>query len=58
MRRYFCFVASHPVPVLTLMGAVALVFGALMFRLTRDTSPDGFIPASGVGGGAGVETRG
>ena len=44
MRRYFRFVASHPIAVLGLAAAVALVLGWFMLRLTRDISPDAFIP--------------
>ncbi len=44
MRRYFHLVTSHPRSVLVLMALVALVLGMQMFRLTRDTSPDAFIP--------------
>jgi len=44
MRRYFWFVTSHPVAVLCLAGVVGLVLGPFVLRLTRDTSPDAFIP--------------
>jgi len=44
VRRYFLFVTSHPVTVLSIAAAVALVFGVFLFRLTRDPSPDAFIP--------------
>lgn len=45
MRRYFLFITSHPVAVLCVAAAVGLVLGPLVFKLTRDTSPDAFIPA-------------
>ncbi len=44
MRRYFCLVTSHPLPILAVVGLVALVLGLFMLRLTRETSPDAFIP--------------
>ena len=44
MRSYFRFVTSHPLPVLILAGVVALGLGSFIFRLTRNTSPDAFIP--------------
>ncbi len=44
MRRYFQFVTSHPVAVLCLAGIVGLALAPFLFRLTRDTSPDAFIP--------------
>ena len=44
MRRYFCFVTSHPVAVLLVAGVVGLVFGPFVLTLKRDTSPDAFIP--------------
>ena len=44
MRRYFLFVTSRPISVLLLAGALALVFGAFLLRLTREPSADAFIP--------------
>ncbi|MCK4340599.1 MAG: MMPL family transporter [Phycisphaerae bacterium] len=44
MRRFFWFVTSHPVLVLCLAGLVGLVLGPFVLSLTRDTSPDAFIP--------------
>ncbi|MHC4093745.1 MAG: hypothetical protein ACYSVY_26320, partial [Planctomycetota bacterium] len=44
MRRYFCFVTSHPVAILCIAGLTALLLGSFMLGLTRDTSPDAFIP--------------
>jgi uncharacterized protein len=44
IRRYFGFIVSHPVPVLAIGAVVALAIGSGVFRLTRDTSPDAFIP--------------
>ena len=44
MRRYFRFVVNHPVPVLVSGAVLALTIGSGAFRLTRDTSPDAFIP--------------
>jgi len=44
MRRFFFLVTSHPLPVLCLAAMVALVLGPFVLRLTRDTSPDAFIP--------------
>jgi len=44
VRSYFRFITSRPVPVLVILGVVGLVFGGYIFRLTRDTSPDAFIP--------------
>ncbi|HUU84870.1 MAG TPA: MMPL family transporter [Phycisphaerae bacterium] len=44
MRSYFRFVTSHPIPVLVLVVLPAAVLGAFMLVLTRDTSPDAFIP--------------
>lgn len=44
MRKFFYFVTSHPHAVLTLAGAVFLVFGGFVLTLTRDPSPDSFIP--------------
>ena len=44
VRRFFSFVVSHPVPVLVIGAVVALVLGSGAFRLTRNTSPDAFIP--------------
>ncbi len=44
MQRYFRFVTAHPLPVLICCGLLALATGAFMLRLTRDTSPDAFIP--------------
>lgn len=45
MRRYFRFVTLHPVFVLILAGLIAAVLGSFLFGLTRDTSPDAFIPS-------------
>jgi len=45
MRRFFGFVTSHPVPVLVAAALIALAVGSGLFRLTRDTNPDAFIPA-------------
>ncbi len=44
MRGYFRFVTSHPVPVLIAAAVLALVLAPFVLRLTRDTSPDAFIP--------------
>lgn len=44
VRRYLQFVTAHPIPVLTLAAVNALVFAALIPCLTRDPSPDAFIP--------------
>ena len=44
MRRFFFLVTSHPLPVLCLAAIVALALGPFVVRLTRDTSPDAFIP--------------
>ena len=44
IRRYFRFIVQHPVPVLVLGAVLALGLGSGVFRLTRDTSPDAFIP--------------
>ena len=44
VRRYFNFIVAHPRPVLALGVVVALVLGSGAFRLTRNTSPDVFIP--------------
>lgn len=44
MRRYFLFVTSHPVPVLLIAGVTALALGAFLLRITREPSPDAFIP--------------
>jgi predicted RND superfamily exporter protein len=44
VRRYFRFVVHHPVPVLILGAVLALAIGSGAFRLTRNTSPDAFIP--------------
>jgi uncharacterized protein len=44
VRCYFRFIVHHPVPVLVLGAALALGVGAGVLRLTRDTSPDAFIP--------------
>ncbi len=44
MRSYFWFITSRPIPVLVIAGIVALVAAAFMLRLTRDVSPDAFIP--------------
>ncbi len=45
MRSYFQFVTSRPIPVLVFFGIVGAVFGAMIPRLTRETSPDAFIPS-------------
>ena len=44
MRRYFGFIVRHPVPILAAGAVLALAAGGGVFRLTRDTSPDAFIP--------------
>jgi hypothetical protein len=44
VQRYFSFVVNHPVPVLVIGAIVALATGSGIFRLTRNTSPDAFIP--------------
>ena len=44
VRRYFSFIVNHPVPVLVIGAIVALATGSGIFRLTRNTSPDAFIP--------------
>jgi uncharacterized protein len=44
VQRYFGFIANHPVPVLVFGAIVALAVGSGIFRLTRNTSPDAFIP--------------
>ena len=44
MRAFFRFVTAHPVAVLCLAGVAALVLGAYVLQLDRDTSPDAFIP--------------
>lgn len=44
MRRTFLFVTSHPVVILSIAALVGLVFGLQILRLTRDPSPDAFIP--------------
>ncbi|MHC4697999.1 MAG: efflux RND transporter permease subunit [Planctomycetota bacterium] len=44
MRSYFWFVTSRPIPALLIAGIVALVLALFMLRLTRDVSPDAFIP--------------
>ncbi len=44
MRRYFRFVTSHPFPVLIAAALAALVLGLYMLGLTRETSPDAFLP--------------
>jgi len=46
VRGYFRFITSHPVGVLVVAGVLALVLGAFIPGLTRDTSPDAFIPAN------------
>ena len=45
MRQFFQWVTDHPVPVLISATVVALFLGLTIFGLTRDTSPDAFIPA-------------
>jgi uncharacterized protein len=44
VQRYFSFVVNHPVPVLVIGAIVVLATGSGIFRLTRNTSPDAFIP--------------
>jgi predicted RND superfamily exporter protein len=44
MRLCFRLVTSHPYPVLIFMALAALVPGVFLFGLTRETSPDAFIP--------------
>ncbi|MFH0983148.1 MAG: MMPL family transporter [Planctomycetota bacterium] len=44
MRRYFGLVTSHPILALGAGAVVALVFAPFVFKLTRNTSPDAFIP--------------
>lgn len=44
MERFFRFVTAHPIFVLCCAGLIALVFGPFVLTLTRDTSPDAFIP--------------
>ena len=44
MRRYFLFVTSHPVLVLFIAGILALALALSILKITRDTSPDAFIP--------------
>jgi predicted RND superfamily exporter protein len=44
MRRYFELVTRHPVPFLVVAAIVGLGLGALVPTLTRETSPDAFIP--------------
>ena len=44
MHSYFRFITSRPIAVLAVAGTVCLVLGAFVLRLTRETSPDAFIP--------------
>lgn len=44
MRRYFESVTEHPWWVLAIAGLIGLLVGAQALRLTRETSPDAFIP--------------
>ncbi len=44
VRAYFDWVTARPILVLCVAACVALVSGAFVFRLTRETSPDAFIP--------------
>jgi len=44
MYRYFGAVAARPLPVLVAATLIGLLFGAQALRLTRETSPDAFIP--------------
>ncbi len=44
MRSYFWLITSRPIPVLLIAGIVALVSASFMPGLTRDVSPDAFIP--------------
>ncbi len=44
MRRFFHFVTAHPAPVLAVAAAGALALAVSVLGLTRDTSPDAFIP--------------
>jgi predicted RND superfamily exporter protein len=44
VRRYFEFITSHPRSVLAASTLLALALVPWLFTLTRDTSPDAFIP--------------
>lgn len=44
MRRYFYFITSHPIQVLCAATALAILFGFFLLKITRDPSPDAFIP--------------
>ncbi len=44
MRRYFEFITAHPLLVLGVSGVIALALACCILLLTRDTSPDAFIP--------------
>jgi predicted RND superfamily exporter protein len=44
MRRYFTLIVAHPVAVLVLGTLLALALGAGILKLSRNTSPDAFIP--------------
>ncbi|MFQ5589704.1 MAG: RND family transporter [Phycisphaerae bacterium] len=44
MRSFFWYITSRPLTVLVIAGLLSGVFGAFIFRLTRDVTPDAFIP--------------
>jgi len=44
VRGYFEFITSHSVPVLAVCAVIGLAFVPFILTLTRDTSPDAFIP--------------
>jgi len=44
VRRYFELITSHPVAVLCIAALLGLAFAPFVLTLTRDTSPDAFIP--------------
>jgi predicted RND superfamily exporter protein len=46
VRRYFSFIVAHPRPVLVIGAILALAVGSGVFKLTRNTSPDAFIPSN------------
>jgi predicted RND superfamily exporter protein len=46
VRHYFRLVTSHPAVVLIGAGVLAAALAPFVLRLTRDTSPDAFIPPS------------
>jgi predicted RND superfamily exporter protein len=43
-RRYFDLITAHPRLVLVVMALLGLALGLQLFGLTRETSPDAFIP--------------